>query len=136
MQVLPTTAADKNVGIKNITKLENNIHAGTRYLRFMADRYFSDPTLTSLNRSLFTIASYNAGPARVAKLRKEAARRGLDPNIWFNNVEVVAAARIGRETVEYVRNIYKYYVAYEYIIKKEKLKKVGTSILKSHYEKK
>ena len=132
MQVLPTTAADKNVGIKNITKLENNIHAGTRYLRFMADRYFTDPALTPLNRSLFTIASYNAGPARVAKLRKEAARRGLDPNIWFNNVEVVAAARIGRETVQYVRNIYKYYVAYEYIIKKEKLKKVGTSILKSH----
>ncbi len=136
MQVLPTTAADKNVGIKNINKLENNIHAGTRYLRFMADRYFADPTLTSLNRSLFTIASYNAGPARVAKLRKEAARRGLDPNIWFNNVEVVAAARIGRETVQYVRNIYKYYIAYEYIIKKEKLKKVGTSILKSQHENK
>jgi membrane-bound lytic murein transglycosylase MltF len=135
MQVLPTTAADRNVGIKNISKLENNIHAGTRYLRFMADRYFADPDLTKLNRDLFTIASYNAGPARVAKLRKEAARRGLDPNIWFNNVEVVAAARIGRETVQYVRNIYKYYVAYEYIIKKEKLKKVGTSILKSHYEK-
>ncbi len=132
MQVLPTTAADKNVGIKKITKLENNIHAGTRYLRFMADRYFADPNLTRLNRDLFTMASYNAGPARVAKLRKEAARRGLDPNIWFNNVEVVAAARIGRETVQYVRNIYKYYIAYEYIIKKEKLKKVGTSILKSH----
>ena len=136
MQVLPTTAADHNVGIKNISKLENNIHAGTRYLRFMADRYFADQDLTPLNRDLFTIASYNAGPARVVKLRKEAARRGLDPNIWFNNVEVVAAARIGRETVQYVRNIYKYYVAYEYIIKKEKLKKVGTSILKSHYEKK
>jgi membrane-bound lytic murein transglycosylase MltF len=136
MQVLPSTAADRNVGIKNITKLENNIHAGTRYLRFMADRYFTDPALTPLNRSLFTIASYNAGPARVAKLRKEADQRGLDANIWFNNVEVVAAARIGRETVQYVRNIYKYYVAYEYIIKKEKLRKVGTSILKSHYEKK
>lgn len=135
MQVLPTTAADKNVGIKNITKLENNIHAGTRYLRFMADRYFSDPALTPINRALFTMASYNAGPARVAKLRKEAARRGLDPNVWFNNVEVVAAARIGRETVQYVRNIYKYYIAYEYIIKKEKMKKVGTSILKSQYDK-
>lgn len=136
MQVLPTTAADRNVGIKKISKLENNIHAGTRYLRFMADRYFADPNLTRLNRDLFTIASYNAGPARVAKLRKESARRGLDPNVWFNNVEVVAAVRIGRETVQYVRNIYKYYIAYEYIIKKEKLKKVGTAILKSHYEKK
>ncbi len=135
MQVLPSTAADRNVNIKHINRLENNIHAGTRYLRFMADRYFADLDLTPLNRDLFTIASYNAGPARVAKLRKEAVRRGLDPNIWFNNVEVVAAARIGRETVKYVRNIYKYYVAYEYIMKKQRMKKVGTAILKSHYEK-
>jgi membrane-bound lytic murein transglycosylase MltF len=135
MQILPSTARDKNVNIKNINRLENNIHAGTRYLRFMANRYFSDSKLTPLNRDLFTIASYNAGPGRVARLRKEAARRGLDPNVWFNNVEVVAAARIGRETVQYVRNIYKYYVAYDYIMKKEQLKKVGSAILRSHYEK-
>jgi membrane-bound lytic murein transglycosylase MltF len=134
MQVLPSTAADRNVNIKHIDRLENNIHAGTRYLRFMADRYFSDPALTPLNRDLLTIASYNAGPARVAKLRQEAVRRGFDGNIWFNNVEVVAAARIGRETVQYVRNIYKYYVAYDYIVKKQKMKKVGAAILKSHYE--
>ena len=134
MQVLPSTAADRNVGIKNINRLENNIHAGTRYLRFMEDRYFSDPDLSPLNRDLLTIAAYNAGPARVVRLRKEAARQGLDPNIWFNNVEVIAAARIGRETVQYVRNIYKYYLSYEYIMKKQKLKKVGTAILRSHYE--
>ena len=134
MQVLPSTASDRNVNIKHINRIENNIHAGTRYLRFMADRYFADPALTPLNRDLFTVASYNAGPARVAKLRKEAVRRGYDGNVWFNNVEVVAAARIGRETVQYVRNIYKYYVAYEYIMKKQKMKKVGTAILKSHYE--
>ncbi len=135
MQILPTTAADKHVNVKHIERLENNIHAGTRYLRFMADRYFADPALTPLNRDLFTIASFNAGPARVAKLRKEAAKLGLDPDIWFNSVEVVAARRIGRETVQYVRNIYKYYVAYEYIVKKQKMKKVGTAILRSYYEK-
>ncbi len=135
MQILPSTARDKNVNIKHIERLENNIHAGTRYLRFMADRYFADPGLTPLNRDLFTIASYNAGPARIGKLRKQAAARGLDPDIWFNNVEVVAAARIGRETVQYVRNIYKYFVAYDYIMKKQKLKKVGSAILRSHYKK-
>ncbi len=134
MQILPSTAADRNVGIRNITKLENNIHAGTRYLRFMADRYFADPDLTPLNRDLFTIAAYNAGPARIVKLRKEAARHGLDNKVWFNNVEVVAANRIGRETVQYVRNIYKYYVAYAYITRKRQMKEVGTSILKSHLE--
>lgn len=136
MQVLPSTAADKNVGIRNINTMENNIHAGTRYLRFMADRYFGDPNLTTLNRDLFTMAAYNAGPARITKLRKEAARRGLDANVWFNNVEMLAAERIGRETVQYVRNIYKYYVAYEYIVKKSRMKKVGAAILKSHLESK
>jgi hypothetical protein len=37
---------------------------------------------------------------------------GLDPNLWFGNVENAAAAIIGRETVQYVSNIYKYYIAY------------------------
>jgi membrane-bound lytic murein transglycosylase MltF len=64
------------------------------------------------NQTLFSFAAYNAGPARVAQLRKEAAERGLDPNVWFHNVEVIAARRVGRETVQYVSNIYKYYVAY------------------------
>ncbi len=119
MQILPTTAADKNVQVKDIHKMENNIQAGTRYLRFMADRYFSEPDLTPLNQDLFTMAAFNAGPAKVVSLRKEAARRGFNPDIWFNNVEMLAAARIGRETVQYVRNIYKYYVAYEYMIERE-----------------
>lgn len=114
MQILPSTAKDKSVGIPDIEKLEPNIHAGTRYLRFMADRYFpEDGGLDELNRAFFTFASYNAGPARVTSLRREAKEMGLNPNIWFNNVEVVAAKRIGRETVDYVSNILKYYVAYK-----------------------
>ena len=112
MQVLPSTAADPNVGIPDITTLENNIHAGTKYLRFLRDRYFSDPGVDDLNQTLFSFASYNAGPARVAKLREEASRTGLDPDVWFGNVEHVAAKRVGRETVQYVSNIAKYYVAY------------------------
>ncbi len=116
MQMLPSTARDKNVAIPDITDLENNIHAGNKYLRFLSDRYFDDPAVDRLNRTLLTFASYNAGPARIAKLRKEASRMGLDPNLWFGNVEVVAAKRIGRETVQYVSNIFKYYVAYRLVV--------------------
>jgi membrane-bound lytic murein transglycosylase MltF len=114
MQVLPATASDKNVGIPDIEKLESNIHAGHKYLRFIQDRYFSDPQIDTLNSYLFSFAAYNAGPARVNRLRIEAKKNGLDPNIWFQNVEVIAAKRIGRETVQYVGNIYKYYIAYKF----------------------
>jgi membrane-bound lytic murein transglycosylase MltF len=127
MQILPSTAADKNVGIPDIEKLEKNIHAGTKYLRFIIDRYYKDEPMDKLNQTLFGFASYNAGPARVRGLRKKATAMGLDPNIWFNNVEVAAAKVIGRETVQYVSNIYKYYIAYSMIVsqmeKKEQLLK-------------
>ena len=111
MQMLPSTARDKNVGIPDITGLENNIHAGAKYLSWIIDRYYDDPDMSRMQRELFALASYNAGPARIARLRKEAAERGLDPNRWFDNVEVIAAKRIGRETVQYVANVYKYYLA-------------------------
>jgi len=115
MQILPSTAADPNVNIADITKLENNIHAGTKYLEFLRSRYFTDPDIDMLNRILFSFAAYNAGPARVAELRKEAEASKLDPNVWFDNVEIIAAKRIGRETVQYTSNIYKYYIAYSLI---------------------
>ena len=126
MQLLPTTAKDPNVNIANIEKLENNIHAGTKYLRFIIDRYFKDEPMDDVNKLLFAFASYNAGPARVKELRKKAAAMGLDPNVWFNNVEIVAAKSIGRETVQYVRNIYKYYISYQMVLiqaeKKQEIK--------------
>ena len=129
MQLLPSTAADKNVGIPDVENLESNIHAGTKYLRFLRDRYFNDPEISELNQTLFSFAAYNAGPARVAKLREEAVEMAFNPNVWFNNVEVVAAKRIGRETVQYVSNIYKYYTAYKLIKRKaqaaEKAKRGG-----------
>jgi membrane-bound lytic murein transglycosylase MltF len=115
MQVLPSTAADPNVGIAEIDELEKNIHAGTKYLRFIVDRYFKDQPMDDLNRMLFAFAAYNAGPARINGLRKKTAKMGLDPNVWFHNVERAAAKEIGRETVQYVSNIYKYYVAYRMI---------------------
>lgn len=113
MQILPSTARDRNVNIKNIRVLENNIHAGTRYLAFLRDRYFSDSALTPENRQAFTWAAYNAGPANVIKMRNKAKAMGLDPNIWFSNVEVAASKLIGRETVQYVAHIHKYYIAYK-----------------------
>jgi membrane-bound lytic murein transglycosylase MltF len=111
MQVMPATGKDMKVG--DITQLEPNINAGVKYVRFMIDQYFKDEPMDQLNKGLFAFAAYNCGPGRVASLRKEAAKKGLDPNVWFNNVELVAAQRIGRETVTYVSNIYKYYVAYK-----------------------
>jgi membrane-bound lytic murein transglycosylase MltF len=110
MQVMPATGKELNVG--DITQTEVNIHAGVKFIRTMIDRYFANEPMDDLNKVLFAFASYNAGPARVRQLRKEAATRGLDPNIWFNNVERIANERIGRETVTYVSNIYKYYVTY------------------------
>jgi membrane-bound lytic murein transglycosylase MltF len=112
MQVMPATGEQMRVG--DITQAEPNIHAGVKFIRFMMDKYFLEETeMSLLNKGLFTFAAYNAGPARIAQLRKIAAERGLDRNVWFNNVEVVAAEKIGRETVTYVSNIYKYYLGYK-----------------------
>jgi membrane-bound lytic murein transglycosylase MltF len=110
MQVMPATGKDLKVG--DITQIDANINAGVKYIRFMIDTYFKDEPMDDLNKGLFAFASYNAGPGRIRQLRKLTADRGLNPNIWFNNVERVVAEKIGRETVTYVSNIYKYYVAY------------------------
>lgn len=126
MQLLPSTAADKNVAIPEIEILENNIHAGIKYLRFLRNRYFSDPAIDALNQNLFTFAAYNAGPAKIRRLRAEAETTGLDPNVWFGNVEVVAARKIGRETVQYVGNIYKYYLAYRLVRNKQEAGQIQT----------
>jgi len=122
MQIKPSTAADPNVGISGIDDVENNIHAGTKYLAFIRDRYFSDPELEGFNPQFFTLAAYNAGPARIRQLRAEAAQQGLDPNVWFGNVEYVAARRIGSETVRYVSNITKYAFAYLLVLEQRERK--------------
>jgi membrane-bound lytic murein transglycosylase MltF len=113
MQIMPATGKELKVG--DISKLEPNIHGGVKYMRFMIDQYYAKEPMDDLNKALFTFASYNAGPGRVRQLRREAEKRGLNPNVWFNNVERIASERIGRETVTYVGNIYKYYVAYKLV---------------------
>jgi membrane-bound lytic murein transglycosylase MltF len=112
MQLLPSTAADPNVDIPDILTAENNIHAGVKYLDFIRNRYFNDPGMDDNNRTLFALAAYNAGPARIVNLRLKAEKQGYDPNRWFDNVEIIAAREIGSETVQYVANILKYYVVY------------------------
>jgi membrane-bound lytic murein transglycosylase MltF len=115
MQLLPSTAEDKNVAIPNIYELEPNIEAGAKYMAFLKERYFSGPELDEINGSLLALASYNAGPGRIRRLRREAEQRGYDPNRWFDNVEVIVAEQVGRETVQYVGNIFKYYLTYRWI---------------------
>jgi membrane-bound lytic murein transglycosylase MltF len=114
MQIKPSTAAGDPINIEGVDKdMEKNINAGVKYLNFIMETYFKDAQMNSTNRGLFAFASYNAGPNRIAKLRKQAEAEGLNPNLWFDNVEMVAAKEIGAETVTYVSNIYKYYVAYQ-----------------------
>ena len=114
MQVMPATGKELKVG--NIAEAEANIHAGIKYMRWMIDQYYEKEPMTKLDKALFAFASYNAGAGRISQLRTEAAKRGLDPNVWFHNVEYVAADKIGPETVTYVANIYKYYIAYKLIM--------------------
>jgi membrane-bound lytic murein transglycosylase MltF len=116
MQIKPSTAADRNVGIDDVTTAENNIHAGAKYMRFITDRYFDDADIDDIDRWFFSLAAYNAGPAKIARFRREAREQDFDPNKWFNNVEIIAARRIGRETVTYVSNIYRYYLMYQLIM--------------------
>jgi membrane-bound lytic murein transglycosylase MltF len=112
MQVMPATARDPVVDIPDIHIAERNVEAGVKYLRFLRDRYFNDPAIDELDQTLFPFAAYNAGPGNVAKARARAQAMGLDPNVWFGNVEIAAARVISREPVVYVRNILKYYVTY------------------------
>jgi membrane-bound lytic murein transglycosylase MltF len=113
MQVIPRYAAAPPIDIRNVGTAEKNIEAGVKMLRNITDTYFNDPTITQGNKMLFTFASYNAGPNHIVQLRKKAAEEGLDPNKWFGNVELEVAHDIGQETVTYVGNIYKYYIAYK-----------------------
>ena len=114
MQIMPATGKELKVG--DIEQVNNNINGGIKYIRHLIDQYYSKEQMTDLNKVLFAFAAYNAGPTRIQQLRVEAGKRGLNPNVWFDNVERIAAERIGSETVQYVSNIYKYSVAYKLVL--------------------
>lgn len=118
MQLLPSTAAGPPINLPDIRRLETNIHAGAKYYRHLIDTYYDDPAISPLNRMLFAFAGYNAGPGNMARMRRLTADMGLDPNQWFANVEVAAGKVTGQETVRYVGNIYKYYLAYRTVIER------------------
>jgi membrane-bound lytic murein transglycosylase MltF len=126
MQILPSTAAGPPVNIPDVHKLDKNIQAGTKYLRFLYDKYFKKAPMDEVNKVLFTFAAYNAGPGRIISLKPRTRKLGLDPYRWFGNVEVAAARVIGRETVQYVSNILKYYLAYKQISEAGKDNKAQT----------
>ena len=128
MQLMPATGKEQKVG--DINQLEPNIHAGVKYMRFVRDEFFEDQPMDDLNKGLFTFASYNAGPGRIRQLRRETEKRGLNPNVWFGNVERIASERIGRETVTYVSNIYKYYVAYRLVLEERDRREAAKASLK------
>jgi membrane-bound lytic murein transglycosylase MltF len=117
MQIKPSTAHEKAIAIDDVaSSAENNIHAGSKYLRFLADTYIKDAGIDDTNRVLMALAAYNAGPGNLKRFRENARKHGFDPNLWFGNVETGAAAIIGQETVQYVGNIYKYYIAYKILL--------------------
>jgi membrane-bound lytic murein transglycosylase MltF len=117
MQMLPSTAKDKVIGISGIDKdPDRNVEAGAKYLRHLIDTYIDDEGLDAKDKQLFAFAAYNAGPGNLHKFRDKAKAMGLDPNVWFGNVENAASEIVGRETVQYVSNIYKYYVAYSLLV--------------------
>jgi membrane-bound lytic murein transglycosylase MltF len=113
MQVIPRLAAADPINIANVRDAEDNIHAGAKILRHIADTSFNEPGIDPLNRTLFALAAYNAGVHRIAENRERAKQQGLDPNKWFGNVELAVAQDVGEETVHYVGNVYKYYIAYK-----------------------
>jgi len=128
MQILPATARPLHVG--NIRLIEPNIHAGTKYMDQLTSEYFPDAKFSENDRSLLAFAAYNAGPRNISKMRKEAERRGLDPDQWFNSVEIVTAEKIGIETTTYVRNIYKYYASYKLITEAQAVQRAARESVK------
>ncbi len=132
MQVLPQYAAADPINIPNVHDAQNNIHAGTKMLAQITKTYFNDPGISKMDKTLFTFASYNAGQNRIVRLRKQAQEQGLDPNKWFGNVELIVAKDIGQETVQYVSNIYKYYVAYKMAIEQGKVREQARQSLQGN----
>ncbi|MEM7023144.1 MAG: lytic transglycosylase F [Pseudomonadota bacterium] len=126
MQIKPSTAAEPAIGLPDVDHAETNVHAGVKYLDYLRRRYFDDDAIDPAAQIDFTLAAYNAGPRRVAQMRERAEEMGLDPNLWFRNVELAAFDAFSNETVDYVANINRFYVAYK--LSGERLRSRGDAI--------
>jgi membrane-bound lytic murein transglycosylase MltF len=130
MQILPSTGKDKNIAIRNVHLLENNIHAGVKYLAFLKEKYFNDARIRPRDQVRLALAAYNAGPSKIQRVRAKTKQMGLDPNRWFRNVELATLKIVGQETVRYVSDINKYYVIYRFTSKvsetrEKEMKEIG-----------
>lgn len=110
LQITPSAA--RRVGVGNIQQLDNNVQAGARYLALIRRKFFSSNKLNERERMAFTLAAYNMGPERVQAMRKEARKRGLNPNQWFFQTERIAMEQMGMGAVSYVNSVNKYYLAF------------------------
>lgn len=134
MQLLPSLANDKRVGIKDLHKPENNVHAGVKYLALIRDTYFGDKKLNPDEQIRFALAAYNAGPTRLSRIRRMADDMGYNPDVWFLETEVATQRKVSTEPVRYVRKINTIYVAYKMALEHEneknklikQIKKEGT----------
>lgn len=113
MQVRPSTARGKRIGIKDIHDIGNNIHAGVKYLALLRDEYFTEENISERDRIRMALAAYNAGPSNIMKARRTTRKMNLDDTRWFRNVEIATLKIIGQQPVEYVSNINKYYIIYK-----------------------
>ncbi|MEM1451171.1 MAG: transporter substrate-binding domain-containing protein [Planctomycetota bacterium] len=110
MQLLPSTA--KDMGVTDLRDPERNLYAGVKYMDWLRTHFFDEPQLAPEAQLDFCLAAYNAGPGRVRRWRAEAPARGLDPDRWFGNVELLALEDVGLQPVQYVGNINKYFILY------------------------
>ena len=113
MQVMPATARDKAVNIPDIEKLESNIHAGIKYNRWMIDNFYDDPGSTRSTGRSSPSPPTTPGPAGSRSCARRPPREGLDPEQLVQQRRAGRREAHRRETVTYVSNIYKYYVAYQ-----------------------
>jgi membrane-bound lytic murein transglycosylase MltF len=99
--------------IRGAENFDNNIHAGVKYLAWLKKSFFdSQKDLADEEKLRMMLAAYNAGPTRVQEAIAKAKEMGLDPNLWFRNVELAMLELGAPEPVIYVSEINKHYVGY------------------------
>jgi membrane-bound lytic murein transglycosylase MltF len=111
LQITPTAA--RRVGVGNIQNTDNNVQAAARYMALIQRKFFSSPRVNERERMAFVLAAYNLGPERVQRMRKEARKRGLNPNQWFFQTERIAMEQGGENVVTFVNSVNKYYLAFD-----------------------
>lgn len=129
MQFMPGTGP--NYGVYPSSSPQVQIQGGMKFISKLDKIYknISDPK----ERMKFVLATYNAGTGHIQDARRLAEKKGLNPNVWDNNVESIvlnlgkrqyyADASVksgtfrGRITYRYVKNILERYELYKTLAK-------------------